>query len=486
MKKDKKLKSKSKKPLAISWAALSNFASPQQTQSIEIKPPELLPGIIPEWVKKEPSYMAMDDAISNMYAYANSYMFGQGFLGYQILAELAQKSEYRAPSETIAIEMTRKWIKLVSKGDGDVSEKLDRLESELTRFRIRDVLRTAIEHDNFYGRGQIYIHIKGQDDDDKRKLPLIIDKSTIKQGSIERFKNIEPMWTTPYRYNAIDPADKDFYKPTAWFVMGKEIHATRLLTIIAREVADMLKPAYNFSGLSISQLMKTDVEKYYRTRDSISDLVHSFSVSGIKTDLQSLLAGGSGEDEMKRAQLFNQIRDNRGLMLLDHELEDFFQFNTPLTGLAELQTQAKEQMAAPAHIPLVKMFGITPGGLNASSEGEIRVFYDHIAAQQENVLRDPLEKILKIIQLDCYGEIDESISFEFLPLMELTELEDAQLRKSDGDLAIELINAGVISQEEERTRLAASPNNGYSNIDVENVPEPLDFDDNDNLGKEDE
>jgi hypothetical protein len=248
----------------------------------------------------------------------------------------------------------------------------------------------------------------------------------------------------------------------------------------------MLKPAYNFSGLSISQLMKTDVEKYYRTRDSISDLVHSFSISGIKTDLQSLLAGGSGEDEMKRAQLFNQIRDNRGLMLLDHELEEFFQFNTPLTGLAELQTQAKEQMAAPAHIPLVKMFGITPGGLNASSEGEIKVFYDHIAAQQENVLRDPLEKILKIIQLDCYGEIDESISFEFLPLMELTELEEAQLRKSDGDLAIELINAGVISPEEERERLTASPNSGYSNIDVDNVPKPLDFEENNNIAQDSE
>ncbi|WP_241502645.1 anti-CBASS protein Acb1 family protein [Bombella intestini] len=36
---------------------------------------------------------------------------------------------------------------------------------------------------------------------------------------------------------------------------------------------------------------------------------------------------------------------------------------------------------------LVKLFGITPNGLNASSEGEIRVFYDEIAAFQENNLQ---------------------------------------------------------------------------------------------------
>ena len=38
--------------------------------------------------------------------------------------------------------------------------------------------------------------------------------------------------------------------------------------------------------------------------------------------------------------------------------------------------------------PLVKFTGITPNGLNASSDGEIRVFYDDIHAEQEAVFRD--------------------------------------------------------------------------------------------------
>jgi hypothetical protein len=45
---------------------------------------------------------------------------GITFLGYAYLAELAQRPEYRMISETIATEMTRKWIEFTSTGaEGD-------------------------------------------------------------------------------------------------------------------------------------------------------------------------------------------------------------------------------------------------------------------------------------------------------------------------------------------------------------------------------
>jgi hypothetical protein len=218
--------------------------------------------------------------------------------------------------------------------------------------------------------------------------------------------------------------------------------------------------------------MEPYVNNWLRTRDAISDLIHSFSISGIKTNMASTLAGGSGDDIFKRAQLFNQVRDSRGLMLLDMEEEEFFQFNTPLGGLDALQSQAQEQLAMPCHTPLVKLLGVTPSGLNASSDGEIQVYYDYIASQQENILREPIQKILNIVQLDVFGKIDENISFEFEPLQELTVTELSQVRKTDCDAAVAYINAGVISPEEERTRLASDPNSGYTSLEPGDLPEP--------------
>lgn len=232
------------------------------------------------------------------------------------------------------------------------------------------------------------------------------------------------------------------------------------------------------------------VERWLRTVDSVSDLLHSFSLSGIKTDMSAILGGSDDGDTniILRAELYNRLRDNRGLMLLSKDEEEFFQFNTPLSGLDALLAQSQEQMAAPSHTPLVKLLGITPSGLNASTEGEIAVYYDHIRAMQENLLRDPLDKLLKLVQLHLFGKVNNNITFDFVPLQQMSETELSTIRKSDTDRDVAYIQAGVVSAEEVRGRLAGEPGSGYNGIDVEDVPEMPDdgFSDGLNDGAEED
>nr|DAP17337.1 MAG TPA: portal [Caudoviricetes sp.] len=422
---------------------------------------------LPDGVK--PNGLAMDS--SPLGNFGADCFFGTGFIGYPRLAELAQISEYRSVSETTANEMTRQWIEIKSVGEEDNSEAIKQIEECYERLNVRDVFRKAIETDGLFGRGQILVLIK--DHDGKLANPLLLTEKTIAKGSLKALVNIEPMWTTPAPYNAIDPTSPDFYKPKAWYVMAQEIHASRLFTLISRPVPDMLKPAYNFGGVSMTQLMMPYVERWLRTVDSVSDLLHSFSLSGIKTDMSAILSGSDDGDTniMLRAELYNRLRDNRGLMLLSKDEEEFFQFNTPLSGLDALLAQSQEQMAAPSHTPLVKLLGITPSGLNASTEGEIAVYYDYIRAMQENLLRDPLDKLLKLVQLHLFGKVNDNITFDFVPLQQMTEAELSAIRKSDTDCDVAYIQAGVVSAEEVRGRLASEPDSGYNGIDVEDVPE---------------
>ena len=441
---------------------------------------------LPDGVK--PNGLAMDN--SPLGNFGADCFFGTGFIGYPRLAELAQISEYRGVSETTANEMTRQWIEIKSVGEEDNSEAIKQIEECYERLNVRGVFRKAIETDGLFGRGQILVQIK--DHDGKLANPLLLTEKTIAKGSLKALVNIEPMWTTPAPYNAIDPTLPDFYKPKAWYVMAQEIHASRLFTLISRPVPDMLKPAYNFGGVSMTQLMMPYVERWLRTVDSVSDLLHSFSLSGIKTDMSAILSGSDDGDTniMLRAELYNRLRDNRGLMLLSKDEEEFFQFNTPLSGLDALLAQSQEQMAAPSHTPLVKLLGITPSGLNASTEGEIAVYYDYIRAMQENLLRDPLDKLLKLVQLHLFGKVNDNITFDFVPLQQMSETELSTIRKSDTDRDVAYIQAGVVSAEEVRGRLASEPDSGYNGIDVEDVPEMPDdgFSDglNDGEGEEGE
>jgi len=452
----------------VSYAALSLFgADKPATVSYAVKPPVLMAGVLPAGA------VAMDSA--SVYEYASLHYAGQGFAGYPHLATLTQISEYRSPSETTANEMTRKWIKIASKGDGDLSKKIEVIEAELKRHKVRELFRLAAEHDGFFGRAQIYVSIKDTSDE-ARTNPLVIDPRTVKKGSLLGFKAVEAIWTTPAAYNSNDPLAPDFYKPTAWFILGKQTHASRLLTLVSRPVPDMLKPAFNFGGISMSQLMEPYVNAWLRTRQSVSDLLHSFSITGIKTNMGDTLSGGTGSDLFARAKLFNQMRDNRNLMVLDKETEDLFQVNAPLSSLDKLQAQSQEHMAAPSHMPLVKLLGITPTGLGASTDGEMDCWYDFVASMQANLFTEPLKTVIDLIQLDQFGEIDDAITFEFEPLKQMNGTELAAIRKSDCDADIAYITAGVVSTEESRTRLANDPASGYMSLVAEELPEQTDPD----------
>lgn len=466
-----------RKKISATVLAKASEKKPEAIRQFEpYQPP---PGVIPS--DKKVAALAMDET---PYDYVNSAYINNHFPGYQYLAQLAQLPEYRKMAETIAEEMTRKWITLSSTGEDDKTDKLNKLEEALKRFKVRALFQKAAELDGFYGRGQIYIELDkpsggvASEDPEELQAPLFIAPAKIKQGALKALRLIEPIWTYPGAYNAQNPLAPNYYKPSLWYVMGKTVHDSRMLTFVSRPVPDLLKASYNFGGLALSQMAQPYVQNWMRTRDSISDLIHSFSTSGLLTNLSTILSGGADEGIFDRADLFNKLRDNRGLMLLDKDTEEFFQFNTPLSGLDALQAQSQEHMSAVSGVPLVKLLGITPSGLNASSEGEIRVFYDHIAALQEKLFRDPLTKLLNIIQLSEFGEIDPDITFTFEPLYELNDPEKAQVRKTDAETDSVLIASGVIAPDESRARIAADPESGYNGLDLNvEIEEPDEEDD---------
>ena len=433
-----------------------------------IQPPHIMPGVIPEG--KEAPVMAMDSPTYNLSASMMSSGY-VGFPGFSYLSQLAGRAEYRAFAASISTELTRKWIRFVSKAidNNDIYEKISKIQAEFLRLNVRSVLQRASEHDVLFGRGQILIDIAEQDS----KTPLILDPRTVRRGSLQRIASVEAIWTTPSEYDAKDPSSPNFYKPNKWYMLGREVHASRLMTIVTRPMPDIMKPAFNFAGISLSQLAEPYVNNWLRTRQSVADLINNFSITAIATDMNQALNGGEGDDVdpiLARANLFTAMRSNNGLMLFDKEREELMQLNVPLGGLHELQAQSQEHMCTVSRIPAIILTGISPSGLNASSEGEIRVFYDWVSAQQEAYWREPLETILKVVQLSLFGEISPDIELAFNPLHQITEKEAAEVRYQNAQTAEIYIASGIVSAEEERERLARDVESGYQSLDISKIP----------------
>jgi phage-related protein (TIGR01555 family) len=465
---------------------------------VTLAAPALMPSVVPSGAKPA---VAMDSCQS-IYEYASIGIpnFYGAFPGYPVLAAMSQSSDYRAVAETTATEMTREWgrfkiddpdteqgndltdaqleaFKLKKSAEATARQKkINQINDAFEQYGVRSLVRKAIEVELGMGRAQIYIKL--DDEGQKDELPFVMDKRGVKQGSLKGFRLIEPMWSTPSVYNAADPTAADFYVPTQWFVLGKSVHADRLMTLVMRPVPDILKPAYNFGGISMFQLMKPYVERYQRTADSVAQIVQAFSLTVLSTDMSGILSSGESDANLwLRAGIFNRFRENSGMMLLDKESEELDQINTPLTSLPELLTKAQEQMAGPSHTPLVKLTGATPAGLNASSDGEIRVYYDYLMAQNEAHVRPMIKKFSDLIQLSLFGEIDPAIAWEFNPLYQLNAKELSEVQEINGRNAAQLVTASIVSPQEARQALSKDEQSPFNGIDVDDVPEGQGMDD---------
>jgi uncharacterized protein len=502
--------------------------------------PELF-GPVAQHIRENPEAkarkLAMDDnsALINangiaMQAWMNGGMmsnaFSEGllFMGYPYLSELIQRPEFRLFGEIKAEEMTRKWTQFrgtddesTKEQDKPVDRNKDDEESEERKkalgqkprsdkknkeieakikelldfeneLKVRAHFKAVANQDSDFGISHLFLDLEGTDLERIRDPELATsigngrNKVTeSKLGGARNFlkgmRTIEPIWCYPTTYNAQNPLVSSWYDPSVWYVMGAEVHKTRLLSFIGRPVPDILKPAYAFGGLSMTQMAQPYVDIWLRTRESVGEIVHSFSVMVLKTQMATTTMpggfGGGGGDVMARLALFLLLRDNQGVFAIDKETEDFMNVSAPISGLDALQAQSQEHMFSVGRIPAVKFAGIQPQGLNATSEGEMRAFNDTIHGAQEHIFREHLTTVYDLMQISLWGQRDPDITYDFLPLQEMTPKEKGELRKADAETDQIRIDSGVLHPEEVRTKVANDPESGYDGIDPDDVPDLL-------------
>lgn len=421
--------------------------------------------------------LAMDsvpfDQMADYAASSSPWSEGLGFMGYAYLAELQQRPEYRRLCEIWAAECTRKWVRL----KGGTPERIAKLEVQMRKFNVRERFREAIELDCASGRSHIYMDFG--EGPTNVSGPLMHDATTIGVGTLKNLKVEEAYWTYPQLFNSTNPLAGDFYAPSQWLVMGFTVHNSRMLTFVGREVPDILKPVYMFGGLSLTQMVKPYVDSFIRNRTSVGNLLHSFSTMVLATDLSTMLSPEGAGELVRRVQSFVYGRDNGGLMMVDKATEELTNVAAPLAGVKDLLGQSQEMICSMAGLAKVVYLGEGASGLNASSEGEIKAMYGHVKGYQEKTCQGPLDVILRVLQLDLDGKVDESIVAEFVDLWELDEEAKARVRAANASTDAAYIAAGVLDPDDVRERLKHEEGGLYQGVELKAPPEPdpEDYDD---------
>lgn len=452
-----------KTPAKITQQHLDSASVPESVAQYEFRPYEPLPNVIP--AGKEKAAMAMDTSPYELLNQMNLDVDYSGFMGFPALATLAQQVEYSNMSQVMGEEVVRNWIEVKSLKAGD--DDIDKMEALLEKYDIKRLIHKAVVQDSQFGGCHIFVDVDASDTE--LANPLVLDPRAIKMGKLKGFRTVDPTWVYPALYNTRFPLKADFYKPSAWYVMGQTVHESRFIDIVSRPVPDILKPSYNFFGLSLTQLMMSYVNDWRDVKRNVVSIIKTLRMRGLATDMDARLQEPGAFD--KRLKLFTQYQDNMGIWAYDKSSEEFVHMQTSLSDLSNLLSNYQDQLCIPARVTNLKLLGNAPAGLNASGDSELETWHETISGYQDGNIRRPLETIFKIIQLAEFGEIKPDLYFEFRPLDELSDLDKATINKIKVETVAAAADSMLVSTEEGRSALSEIEGGGFENLPEGYVPE---------------
>lgn len=416
----------------------------------------------------EKERLAMDSALDNCGFYStvfkslqqHGYEMGQypttAFLGYGALQQIAQNGMIRACVQTVADDITREWIEITGGKDSTVVEDLQDLQEK--KYKLRQIFHEAATITGYMGGAFIFIDT-GLENDEDLKLPLKInDRSAeLQQGRPLRFVVVDPVNVSPGNFNATEPLKEDYMKPKLYWVLGKLVHRSRLLSLYDNPPPTLLKPAYNFLGIPQAQILWDYVMHWNQCRVYTADLVRKVSLLVFQTATDDIFRDANGVKMFDiRMKALQRYRDNDAVFVCDKEAESVMNVQTSIAGCTDVVRQSLEMIASINRTPAVKLLGISPSGFNATGESDIRNYYDYIRSKQE-LRRDAIMTCLKAIELVNFGHLDPEVDFEFKELSKEDESTSAMTAQARTAALTALAQVQAISAEEVRKAAKADP-----------------------------
>ena len=412
----------------------------------------------------------------NYFNNVNALLINNFFLGYGELSLLAQNPIISNICSIRADEIISKWIKFNSTSDTDKSEKIKILEKWFKDKKIKEIFREAITKSFLFGGCQVYIKIANDEEDVKneqkeREQPLIIDKLKIDKNSVEYLQVIEPVWYTAIYWQSFNPLLPDFYKPQKYSVLGRTLHQSRMLHFKYKEMPDILKPTYMFNGIPLAQEITAYLMGFEQSRINLNKLIAKSNHFKLGTNIEAMIedessAFVSGTNVGTRISMFNRIQSVANVIAIDKETEDFENVSVNVQGLDDIMNQNVQYVCSIARIPVSKLFQNSLKGLNPTGEFETNSFYDTIKEDRANMVDEHLTATVNLSMIDCFGDIDEDINWEWLPLEEANEVEASQIKLNKANEIATLVNSGVIDALQGAKKLQSDKDSGWNDIEI--------------------
>jgi hypothetical protein len=397
------------------------------------------------------------DSVSNFAArigIGNPNLLSETSYSYIPISRLQQLMEwmYRsswivgAAVDAVADDMTRAGVTFNSDTPPDDIEEILKAASDLDLWQM---LNQAIKWGRLYGGGLMVMLIDGQDfateldpdsiSEDQLKGFTVLDRWMVQQSFNELVTDYGPDYGLPKFYDVI---------ATAPFMPRMRVHYSRVVRIDGVSLPFRQRLAENGWGMSVIERLYDRLVAFDSGTMGAAQLLYKAYLRTYKVkDFRRLVAiGGEATEGFHKAmELMRMLQSNEGLTVIDME-DEFETHEYSFGGVSETLLMLGQQISGALGIPLVRLFGQSPAGLNSTGDSDWRNYETMVNATQEARLRRPLTTVFKVLWRSTLGtDPPPTFGFKFNPLTVLTEAEKAEIAQRDADTIKLLHDGGVIT-----------------------------------------
>lgn len=350
--------------------------------------------------------------------------------------------------DIIPNDMTREWRDWqAEKPQIEAIEKVEKAPQVALQLKANAAIRRA----RLLGGAGIYIGIKGARPEEEldvervRKDDLeylhVLGKDEVTVGPVIR-DVLSPFYGEPEHYE-LRSAD------------GKttRVHPSRMVRFLGADVIEQRGGLYEDQwGDSILQVVYDALRNASSAQGHIAALIPE-----LKTDiiyipgLSDAIRTAEGEAAItKRFQYAHTMRSMFSLMLLEGnggagqqaEGERWEQKQINFAQMPELMQQYLQIAAGAADIPITRLLGQSPSGMNATGESDTRNYYDNVAARQRMELAPQLHRLDEVVIRSALGTRPPEIHYRWAPLWGLSEKDKAEVFERTASAARKILGTG--------------------------------------------
>ena len=330
------------------------------------------------------------------------------------------------------------------------ADQIELIEAEENRLGLWQKLADVQSKARLFGGAVIYL---GTGDNDPSQ-PLDINR--IGKGGLKYITVLSRREIIAGELDR-DALSPTYGKPVYYEVTGASvfarIHPSRLAIFIGNKTPDPWLVGGQNSGWgdSVLQAAYDAFKNSDATSQNIASLVFEANVDVF--GVPGLMANLSDPEYARRLhERFALAATAKGInraLIRDAE-EQYERKSISFATLPELMQAFLNQVAGASDIPVTRLLGQSPGGLNATGEHDMKNYSKKIRSLQKLSISPAIYNLDECLIRSALGSRPPEVFYEWSPLEQMNEKERAEIGKLNADTAKVYVETGIFTPQEIR------------------------------------